>query len=355
MLKRRKTRKVKIGNVEIGGDAPISIQSMTKSDTRAVDSTINEIRKLKKAGCEIVRIAVRDKDAVTSLKRIIKNSELPVVADIHFLPQLALDSIEAGVSAIRLNPGNIKRNQDIETILRRAKEKKIPIRIGVNSGSLSIRRGTIAESMIKCALDYIKIFEKRGFYDIIISLKSSDAATTIEAYRKMSSLSDYPFHIGVTAAGPFLTSAVKSSIGIGALLLEGIGDTIRVSVTGDSLTEVEIAKEILSSLKLRDFGPEIISCPTCGRCDIDLKEIVGDFKERLKELKLENLKAPSLKIAIMGCAVNGPGEAKDADIGIAGGKDSGVLFKKGKKIKSLNQGEFIDALIAEVKAFKYTK
>lgn len=347
MLKRRKTRKIKIGNVEIGGDAPISIQSMVKSDTRAVDSTLNEIRKLKKAGCEIVRVAVRDKDAVSSLKRIVERAELPIVADIHFLPQLALGSIKTGVSAIRLNPGNIKRNQDIEAIVNRAKEKKIPIRIGVNSGSLSVRSGTIAESMVKSALDYIKIFEKLGFYDIIISLKSSDVAETVEAYRKMSSLCDYPFHLGITAAGPFLSSAVKSSIGIGTLLQEGIGDTIRVSLTGDSLAEVEIAREILSSLKLREFGPDIISCPTCGRCEIDLREIVDDFKEKLKELKLENSKS-SLRVAIMGCAVNGPGEAKDADIGIAGGKESGILFRKGKKVKDLKQEEFIDTLISEI-------
>ena len=352
MIKRRKTRKVKIGNVEIGGDAPISIQSMTKTDTRAVDSTLNEIRKLKKAGCEIVRVAIRDKDAVASLKRIVERSELPIVADIHFLPQLALDSIQAGSSGIRLNPGNIKRNQDIEEIIKRAKERKIPIRIGVNSGSLSVRSQTIADSMVKSALDYIKIFEKRDFYDIIISLKSSDVTETIDAYRKMASLCDYPFHLGVTAAGPFLNSAVRSSIGIGALLQDGIGDTMRVSLTGDSLTEVEIAKEILASLGLRSFGPEIISCPTCGRCEIGLKEIVNNLKERLKELRLENLKTSRLKIAIMGCVVNGPGEAKDADIGIAGGKDGGLLFRKGKKIKNLNQHEFIDALISEIKAWE---
>jgi len=351
MIKRRKTRKVKIGNVEIGGNAPISIESMIKTDTCAVASTLNEIKKLKEARCEIVRVAVKDSDAITALKRIVRKSKLPIVADIHFIPQLALDSIEAGVSAIRLNPGNIKRRQDIELIIKRAKEKKISIRIGVNSGSLSVRASTVADSMVKSALDYIKIFEELKFRNIIISLKSSDVMETVSAYRKMSVLCDYPFHVGVTAAGPFLTSAVKSSIGIGVLLQEGIGDTIRVSLTGDSLGELEIAKEILASLKLGSFGPEIISCPTCGRCEIDLKEIVDDFKERLKELKLENMKS-SLKIAIMGCVVNGPGEAKDADIGIAGGKKSGVLFKKGKKIRTLKQSEFIDTLIREIRVFR---
>lgn len=349
MIKRRKTRRVKVGNVEIGGNAPISIQSMTKTDTRDIDSTLDEISKLKEAGCEIVRVAVRDRESVYALKRIVKQSELPIVADIHFLPQLALDSIDAGASGIRLNPGNIKRRQDIEAIVKHAKEKKIPIRIGVNSGSLSVRSKTVADSMVKSALDYTRIFEKLRFHDIIISLKASDVIETIDAYRKMSTLCDYPFHVGITAAGPFLTSTVKSSIGIGILLEEGIGDTIRVSLTGDSIKELEIAKEILASLKLRSFGPEIIACPTCGRCDIDLKNIVEDFKERLKELKLDNVKCP-LKIAIMGCVVNGPGEAKDADIGIAGGRKNGILFKKGKKVRTLKQDEFIDTLIREVKA-----
>ncbi|MBL7071138.1 MAG: flavodoxin-dependent (E)-4-hydroxy-3-methylbut-2-enyl-diphosphate synthase [Candidatus Omnitrophica bacterium] len=347
-MKRRRARKVKIGNVEIGGDAPVSIQSMTKTDTKAVDSTLNEIRKLKRAGCEIVRVAVKDDDALEAFKRIVSRSEMPIVADIHFNPKLALGSIDAGASAIRLNPGNIKSRQDIEVIIRRAKDRRIPIRIGVNSGSLSVKNGTVAESMAKGVSDYIKIFEKSGFQDIIISLKSSDVSETIEAYRKMAGSCDYPFHLGITAAGPYLSAAVKSSIGIGTLLQEGIGDTIRVSMTGDPLAEVEIAKEILSSLKLRSFGPEIISCPTCGRCEIDLAEIVEGVRERLKEMKKVSL---PLKVAIMGCVVNGPGEAQEADIGIAGGKDSAALFKKGKKIKNLKQEEVIDVLIAEIKAF----
>ncbi|MEA3305578.1 MAG: flavodoxin-dependent (E)-4-hydroxy-3-methylbut-2-enyl-diphosphate synthase, partial [Candidatus Omnitrophota bacterium] len=302
----------------------------------------------KKAGCDIVRLAVRDKDSVAALKRIIERSDIPVVADIHFIPKLAIGSIEAGASAIRLNPGNIRRKNDIEAIVKKARERKIPIRIGVNSGSLDIKEKTTAESMVKSALDYIKIFERKGFYDIIISLKSSDVRETIEAYRKMSALCDYPFHLGITAAGPLISAVVKSGIGIGTLLQEGIGDTIRVSLTGPSLEEVETAKEILSSLKLRRFGPEIISCPTCGRCDIDLKELVDEFSKRLEEHKLPDFKPP-LKIAIMGCVVNGPGEAKDADIGIAGGKGSGTLFIRGRKVRDLKQDEFIDALIGEIK------
>ncbi len=352
MKNRRKTRKVKIGDVEVGGGAPISIQSMTKTDTKAVDSTLNEIRKLKKAGCDIVRVAVPDEDAVPALRRIVERADLPVVADIHFLPQLALGSIDAGVAALRLNPGNIKAEKDIEAVVARAKERKIPIRIGVNSGSLGVSGGAEADNMVKSALDYIKIFEKLEFYDIIVSLKSSDVAETVDAYRKMAGVCDYPFHLGVTAAGPYLSSAVRSSIGIGTLLQEGIGDTVRVSLTGDPLAEVEVAQKILSSLKLRSFGPEIISCPTCGRCDIDLRNIVEGFSERLKELKLDSSR-PSLKIAIMGCVVNGPGEAKDADIGIAGGKEDGILFKNGKKIRKLKQEEFIDALINEVKTFDH--
>ena len=351
MIRRRKTRKVRIGNVEVGGGAPISIQSMTKTDTRAVDSTLNEIRKLKKAGCEIVRVAVRDKESVTALKRIAERSSLPVVADIHFLPQLALGAMDAGVSAIRLNPGNIKSQRDVEAIVKRAKECRIPVRIGVNSGSLSANVGTVADSMVKSAMDYVKIFEGLRFHDIIISLKSSDVAETITAYKKMADLRDYPLHLGITAAGPYLSSAVKSSIGIGTLLQDGIGDTIRVSLTGDPLHEVELGKEILSSLRLRSFGPEIISCPMCGRCEIDLMAVVEGLKDRLKELKLDSLNAP-LKIAIMGCVVNGPGEAKDADVGIAGGKDSGILFKRGRKIKALKQEEFIEALVEEIKGLK---
>jgi len=351
MKRRRKTRKVRIGNIEVGGSAPISVQSMTKSDIRAVQSTLNEIRKLKRAGCEIVRVAVKDRDSVDAFRRVAEKSELPVVADIHFIPRLALETIEAGASAVRLNPGNIKKAEDLKGIIKRAREKRIPVRVGVNSGSLSARSSNTADDMVKSALDYIKIFEKNRFYDIIISLKSSDVSETVSAYRKMAGLCDYPFHIGVTAAGPLLSATVKSSIGIGTLLEEGIGDTVRVSLTGDSLTEVEIAREILSALKLRQFAPEVISCPTCGRCEIDLKGITEDFLKRIKGMRFDGARS-KLKIAIMGCVVNGPGEAKDADIGIAGGKNSGVLFRKGKKIRTLKQEEFIDVLISEIKNVK---
>ncbi|MBN1871199.1 MAG: flavodoxin-dependent (E)-4-hydroxy-3-methylbut-2-enyl-diphosphate synthase [Candidatus Omnitrophica bacterium] len=349
-MKRRKTRQVKIGDIYVGGDAPISIQSMTKTDTCHVDSTLNEIRKLKKSGCEIVRIAVKDNKANEALRRIIQRSELPVVADIHFNPGLAIDAIDAGVQALRLNPGNINKKDDIKHIIDKAKTRSIPIRIGVNTGSLTTHASTTSESMVKSAVDYIKIFEECAFRDIIISLKSSNVEETVEAYREMSRLCDYPMHLGVTAAGPLVKSIVKSSLGIGTLLNEGIGDTIRVSLTGSPITEVEIAKEILAATGRRHFGPEIISCPTCGRCEIDLCGVVEEFKERLKELHLGD-KISNMKIAIMGCVVNGPGEAKEADIGIAGGKESAVLFRKGKKIKTISEKEFVDTLIEEIKNF----
>ncbi len=351
MKRRRKTRRVRIGGVEVGGNAPVSIQSMVKTDITRVETALNEIRKLAKTGCDIVRVAVKDLDSVSALKRLVDRSRIPIVADIHFLPKLAIGAIEAGAAAIRLNPGNIRRRSDLAAIIKRAKERKIPIRIGVNSGSLVDRRGKVADAMVRSALDYIKFFESVGYGDIIISLKSSDVAETVDAYRKMSVLCDYPFHLGVTAAGPLLSATVKSSVGIGTLLEEGLGDTIRVSLTGDSVKEVLIGKEILSALKLRMFGPEIVSCPTCGRCDIDLIGIVEDFKDRLKEEGLDR-RSRHLKVAIMGCVVNGPGEAREADVGIAGGADKGILFRKGKKIRSLRQSEFVEVLLQEVRSLQ---
>lgn len=348
MIKRRKTRKVRIGKIEIGGDAPISIQSMTKTDTKDVAATLREIDILKKAGCEIVRIAVKDGDSVKPLKMIIEKVRMPIEADIHFIPQLALDAINAGVAAIRLNPGNIKRQEDIKAIINNAKAAKIPIRIGVNSGSVNVEARRMSDGMVKSALDYAKIFEKMGFRDIIISLKSSDVLETIEAYRKMAALCDYPFHLGITAAGPFVAATVKSSIGIGTLLQEGIGDTIRVSLTSDSAREIEVAKDILSSLRLRHFGPEIISCPTCGRCQVDLTKIVKELERQVRG-KAVGSRGKGIAIAVMGCEVNGPGEASHADIGIACGKNSGVLFKKGKTVKRLKENEFIKALIGEIR------
>jgi len=356
MTKRRKTRKVRIGNVEIGGNAPISIQSMTKTDTKDIAATLREIAELKKAGCEIARIAVKDRDSINPLKKIIEKARMPIEADIHFIPQLALDAIDAGAAAIRLNPGNIKRQEDIKAIVKSAKAAKIPMRIGVNSGSLDVKAKSMSDKMVKSALNYAKILEKAGFHDIMISLKSSDVLETIEAYRKMSRLCDYPFHLGITAAGPFVNATVKSSIGVGTLLQEGIGDTIRISLTDNSVKEVEVAKYILSSLKLRRFGPEIISCPTCGRCQVDLLGIVKNLQSRLSTMDRGPWTRRPLTVAVMGCEVNGPGEASCADIGIAAGKGSGVLFRKGKIVRRLKESEFISALIKEIKAcYEYTK
>ncbi len=351
MIKRRKTRQVKIGNIAIGGSAPVSIQSMTKTDTKNVAATLSEIAGLKKAGCEIVRIAVKDRDSIKSFGKVVKKAKIPVEADIHFIPQLALDAIDAGAAAIRLNPGNIRRQEDIAAIIKSAKAAKIPIRVGVNSGSLDVKGETMPDRMVKSALNYARIFEKNGFYDIMISLKSSDVLDTIEAYRKMAQFCDYPFHLGITAAGPLMTATVKSAIGIGVLLLEGIGDTIRVSLTDDAVKEAEAAKEILASLKLRHFGPEIISCPTCGRCQVDLIKIVGDLQKELSMVHRPWSMDKNVKIAVMGCEVNGPGEAAHADIGIAAGKASGVLFKKGKIVRRLKENEFIKALINEIEGY----
>ncbi|MDP3790350.1 MAG: flavodoxin-dependent (E)-4-hydroxy-3-methylbut-2-enyl-diphosphate synthase [Candidatus Omnitrophota bacterium] len=350
-MKRRKTRQVKIGNIAIGGNAPVSIQSMTKTDTKNVRATLAEINNLKKAGCEIVRIAVKDKNCIAPLKKIIGKAKLPIEADIHFIPQLALDAVRAGVAAIRLNPGNINKESDINKIAKSAKQSRIPIRIGINSGSLALKGGRVADSMVKSALTYAKILERAGFRDIMISLKSSDVLETIEAYRKMASLCDYPLHLGVTAAGPLIGATVKSAIGIGTLLEEGIGDTIRVSLTDDAVKEVEVAKDILSSLNLRHFGPEIISCPTCGRCQVDLREVVRKLTQKL-DAKRYTLDAKQITVAVMGCEVNGPGEASCADIGIACGKGSGALFKKGKIVKRINESYFVREIIEQLKHYR---
>jgi len=329
MIKRRKTRLIKVGDVRIGSGAPISIQSMTKVETANVRAVILQIKSLESAGCDIVRVAVKTIKDAQSIGDIKRKTKIPIVCDIHFDYRLALECINNGADKIRLNPGNISKKEEIERIVKAAKKRKIPIRIGINSGSTSV-------DFVKSALSYIKIFEELDFRDIIISLKASDVAHTVEAYRRMAALSDYPLHLGVTASGPYDSGIVKSSIGIGALLLDGIGDTIRVSLTADPVEEVIAAKRILSSLNLRKFGPEIISCPTCGRCQVDLRGIVRQLEQRLYAKRYTLNANLSITIAIMGCEVNGPGEARDADIGIAFGKASGMLFKKGKIIKKVS-------------------
>lgn len=337
MIKRRATRQLSVGAVKIGGNSPISIQSMTKVETSNVKAVVSEIKKLELSGCEIIRVAVKTIKDAEALKDIKRKISIPLAADIHFDHRLALKAIESGADKIRLNPGNIRRRDEVAQVVKAAKGAKIPIRIGVNSGSTS-------GDFVKSAISYIKLFEDLSFRDIIISLKASDVAKTVEAYRKISKLCNYPLHLGVTASGPYKSGIVKSSIGIGSLLLDGIGDTIRVSLTADPVEEVAAAKQILSSLGLRKFGPEIISCPTCGRCQVDLVKIVNAVEHAARSAKRDARKYP-LTVAIMGCEVNGPGEAREADVGIAFGKGSGMLFKKGKFAKKVSAKDAITELL----------
>ena len=350
ITRRRKTRQILVGNVKIGGKAPISIQSMAKTDTRNVKATVSQIKQLQAAGCRIVRVAVKDAAAAAAIARIKPKINIPLVADIHFDYRLALVAIEAGADKIRLNPGNITKKGQIGEICEAAKCRCIPIRIGVNSGSvIRLKKEPPAETMIRAALDYAKILEGFKFRDIIISLKASDVATTIEAYRRIANRCDYPLHLGVTAAGSSEEGVIKSAIGIGSLLVDGIGDTIRVSLTGEPVLEIDAAKKILDAAGIVSSGVQIISCPTCGRCQVDLIRIVEELKERLGTgaPAHQRTKTP-VKVAVMGCEVNGPGEAKGVDIGIAAGKGSGMLFKKGKAVKKIAQKDFVNTLIDEI-------
>ena len=347
---RRKTRQIKLGNVKIGASAPVSVQSMAKTGTADIARVVKEIRELERAGCEIIRVAVKDADSARAIKKIVSKIKIPLEADIHFDHRLALLSIKSGADGIRLNPGNVGDPEHVREVIRAAKAKKIPIRIGVNSGSVSgarglrMRRHVEAGAMVKACVDYLKIFEKDKFRDIMISLKASDVMTTIEAYRAMAKECDYPFHLGVTATGAGDEGLIKSAIGIGALLAEGIGDTIRVSLTGSAYDEVIAGREILQSIGLRKFYPEIISCPTCGRCQVDLVRIVNDFRKKLHAARYTLPAERSFSVALMGCEVNGPGEAKEADIGIAFGKDFGMIFKKGKTVKKVRTKDAVKEL-----------
>ncbi len=354
---RRKTKSIKIGNICIGGNNPIAIQSMAKTKTADIENTIQEIRELENSGCEIVRLAVKDSLDARAIKKIKEKVSLAVVADIHFNWQLAIQAIDSGVDKIRLNPGNIYKKEQIREIVSAAKLNRIPIRVGVNSGSLRnrtsyiVHRTSQADGMVKSALDYIRILEGFKFYDIVVSLKASNILDTIEAYRQMAKLCNYSLHLGVTATGLPQQGAIKSSIAIGALLLEGIGDTIRVSLTDKPREEVKAAKSILEALGLRRFGPEVISCPTCGRCEVDLVKLVKEFENKLTtnhEPRTTNHPRP-LKVAIMGCVVNGPGEASEADIGVAFGKKEGLLFRKHKAIRKISFANCIATLLKEIR------
>jgi (E)-4-hydroxy-3-methylbut-2-enyl-diphosphate synthase len=346
-MDRKKTRQISIGGVKVGGDAPISVQSMTKTDTRDVGGTVTQIRRLEAAGCEIVRVAIPDEVACDHFGEIREQVSLPLVADIHFKSTLALRAIERGADGIRINPGTIGTRRRLENIVGKAKDRGIPIRIGINSGSLErdlLRKygGAIPEAMVESALRSIRFMEDLDFHEMKISLKSSDVVTTVEAYRLISREVDYPLHLGVTEAGTLISGTIKSAIGIGLLLYEGIGDTIRVSLTGDPVEEIRVGYGILRALGLRQRGPDIISCPTCGRCEIDLIPMVEEVERRLSHVR------EPVRIAVMGCSVNGPGEAREADVGIAGGRGEGLLFRAGKVLRKCPQEDLVQALIDQI-------
>lgn len=345
-IKRRITRSVTVGGVVIGGGAPVSVQSMTKTDTRDVNATMSQIRELADVGCEIIRCAVPDEDAASALKTIVKESPLPVVADIHFNPRLALMALKAGVHKLRLNPGNIRNKEKTREIVKLAKDRGVPIRIGINAGSLDKRflerdGWPSPQGMVDSALGHIELLEELDFHDIVISLKATDPPRTYEAYRLLAEKCDYPFHLGITEAGGGEDGLVKSSVGIGSILMQGIGDTIRISLTDDSTREIEVAYKILQSLGLRNNRPEFISCPSCGRVEIDLQSVANEVKRRLRDLKVP------ITVAVMGCSVNGPGESREADLGFSGGKGQGAIYKKGKLIRTVKEEEAVDAIVEE--------
>ena len=346
-MQRKSTRQIRIGSIAIGGGAPISVQSMTNTKTQDAEATVRQIEALASAGCDIVRLAVPDKEAAANIGAIKAQVKVPLVADIHFDYRLALVAIEQGIDALRLNPGNIGGAENVRRVAEAAKARGIPIRIGVNAGSLDKRLlekygGVTAEALVESALEHVRLLEEQDFYDMKISLKAHDVPLTLAAYRLMSERCDYPLHLGVTEAGTVRSGIVKSAVGIGALLAEGIGDTLRVSLTGDPVVEVRVAQEILKSLGLRDYGPTLISCPTCGRTAIDLPQIADRVEERLAGI------SRPIHVAVMGCVVNGPGEARSADVGIAGGKGVGLVFRKGEVVRQVKEEDLVEELFREI-------
>ncbi|MFH1575601.1 MAG: flavodoxin-dependent (E)-4-hydroxy-3-methylbut-2-enyl-diphosphate synthase [Candidatus Nealsonbacteria bacterium] len=341
MIQRKKTKKIKVGDIFIGGNAPISVQSMTKTDTRDVKATVKQIKKLEKIGCEIIRVAVPDMKAARALGQIKKQINIPLVADIHFSAELALEAIKQNVDKLRINPGNIGSEEKIKAVVLAAQKKKIPIRIGVNAGSLGGK--ATAEAMAESAMRHIKILEKYNFQDIIVSLKASDIERTVSAYRLLSQKVDYPLHLGITEAGTAFHGTVMSAVGLGILLEEGIGDTLRVSLSAPPEEEVNVAWEILKSLRIRKRGVTITSCPTCGRTEIDLVKLVKKVEKATESIDKD------IHLAVMGCVVNGVGEAKEADLAIIGGKKAGLIVKKGKIIKKAPQEKLFDEFIKELK------
>ena len=346
MMNRKNTRAVNVGGVIVGGNHPIVIQSMTNTPTEDVAQTVNQILELEREGCQIVRLAIPTQEAAIAVKEIKKKVNIPLVADIHFNHILALEVMKNGIDALRINPGNIGGEEKVKAVIRMAKEKKIPIRIGVNRGSLDKKvlseDRTVVESMIQSALEHISILENMDFYDIVVSLKASDIFRSIEAYTRFSEISSYPLHLGITESGGVRSGAVKSAIGIGSLLMNGIGDTIRVSLTANPVEEVIIAKDILKSLDLYDKDIKIISCPTCGRTKIDLIPLAERIEKAVKDIH------KPITLAIMGCAVNGPGEAREADIGIAGGIGEAILFKKGEVVRKIKEADIEVELLKEI-------
>jgi (E)-4-hydroxy-3-methylbut-2-enyl-diphosphate synthase len=371
MKKRRITKALNVGNVKVGGDAPITVQSMTKTDTRDVKATVEQIKGLEEAGCEIIRCAVPDMEAAKALKDIIRQTRIPVIADIHFHYQLALEALKSGVDCLRLNPGNIRDREKVEEIVREAKVRQVPIRIGVNFGSLppvdgiGITRGlsrhtdgvnalpkageasegeySVVDHMVQTGLWEIGILENLDFDLIKISLKAFDIDTTVEAYRRLADMVPYPFHLGITEAGTAKSGSIRSAIGLGILLYDGIGDTIRVSLSDDPREEIYTGFEILKSLDLRKEGTVLVACPSCGRADVDIRQLANDVDLMLRKIKTR------IKVAVMGCEVNGPGEAKDADVGIAAGAGRAIIFRKGKKSRIVDEADMLTALMEEVR------
>lgn len=346
-MKRKTTRQISVGEVRIGGDAPISVQSMTKTDTRDVDGTVAQIKRLEAAGCDLVRVAIVDQEACEALAKIKEATRTPLIADVHFDYRLALKALDAGVDGLRINPGNIAGKDKTRPIVRAARERGVPIRIGVNAGSLEkdlLKRygHPTARAMVESCLRHVQMLEALDFYDIKVSVKASSVVRTIEAYRLLSERIDYPLHVGVTEAGPPVVGCVKSAVGLGVLLEEGIGDTIRISLTGDPVEEVRVGWAILRALNLGGRGIDLVSCPTCGRCVTDITRVAVEVEKRLRHI------AVPLTVAVMGCEVNGPGEAREADVGVAFGKGWGVLMKRGRIVKKYRQSQLVEALVAEV-------
>ncbi|MDD2510026.1 MAG: flavodoxin-dependent (E)-4-hydroxy-3-methylbut-2-enyl-diphosphate synthase [Syntrophomonas sp.] len=344
---RHKTRVIKVGTVPVGGEHPVVVQSMTNTDTRDIERTVKQIQQLEAVGCELVRVAVVDEEAARALARIKEKINIPLIADIHFDHRLALKSLEAGADGLRINPGNIGEEKKLREVVKACQEKKTPIRIGVNAGSLDKRilerfGGISAEAMVESALENVKLLEDMDFHEIKLSLKASSVMLTVEAYRLLAGKVDYPLHVGITEAGTKDRALIKSALGIGMLLYEGIGDTIRVSLTADPVDEVWAAYEILRSLGLRQRGIELISCPSCGRCEIDLIETAEEVDRKIRHYP------QALKVAVMGCVVNGPGEAREADLGIAGGRGFGLLFRNGEIIKKVPENELVTVLLREI-------